>query len=591
MKKILAILMTICLMVGVLSVASITALAAESTSVMKVQYGSETKEFGVFDDGWNFAMEEANDGKEVYVTLLKDWTADDGQFTDDWINGAGFDYDAIYFADDVNITLDLGGHTIDRDLTLSEQNGEVMFINDDANVTIKNGTIKGGYSDNGAGGIHIEGANVSLIDLVFTGNRVHNDDGAAIQHVGGGELYMKNCRFVDNDCKNKGYDIYGTVYLDSVDKVLIEDCYFGDNDNIDYGAGIYADECEDFVIKNCTFENLHAGDRGGAIWVGGKAIAIIDNPDEDEYSKLYIYNCKFINNSCGNYGGAIYSKMAELHVYDTEFKGNYSDWDGGAIYLTAGDLESGSTPSYFYRCTFDGNRAGEDGGALYLDGGMSILTNATTYGCDFINNSAVENGGAVCTTLDCRFGFFSDKETGKAGTMKNNSAGELGGGFYQGGNAPFDFGGEIYASGNVSSAGNDDIRIRYGSSCYIRESITSPDGSIGIYYEEADGGYLCLLEGENATVDPKVFFINNGGFEIVQGYYNSYVDGGIKKIPTLELVNKTASVGSIFGEGSLAMIVAFVALIASVASIIVNVTARKKQSGPVTAAEHSEDDE
>ena len=159
---------------------------------------------------------------------------------------------------------------------------------------------------------------------------------------------------------------------------------------------------------------------------------------------MYIYNCKFNNNSCGNYGGAIYSKTVELHVYDTEFKGNYSDWDGGAVYLTAGNLKNGSVPSAFYRSTFDGNRAGENGGAICCDKGMSIMTRAMTYGCDFINNSAEENGGAVCTALECSFGFFSDKETGKAGTMKNNSAGELGGGFYQGGNAPLHFGGEIY---------------------------------------------------------------------------------------------------------------------------------------------------
>ncbi|MBO5968076.1 MAG: hypothetical protein J6S14_06215, partial [Clostridia bacterium] len=50
-------------------------------------------------------------------------------------------------------------------------------------------------------------------------------------------------------------------------------------------------------------------------------------------------------------------------------------------------------------------------------------------------------------------------------------------------------------------------------------------------------------------------------------------------------------VGSIFGEGSLALIVAFVALIASIASIIVNVTERKKKTVPVTATEQSEDDE
>ena len=48
---------------------------------------------------------------------------------------------------------------------------------------------------------------------------------------------------------------------------------------------------------------------------------------------------------------------------------------------------------------------------------------------------------------------------------------------------------------------------------------------------------------------------------------------------------------SIFGEGSLTMIVALLALIASIASIIVNVTARKKQTVPVTATEQSEDDE
>jgi hypothetical protein len=116
---------------------------------MKVQYDSETKEFDVFDDGWNFAMETAKDGKEVYVTLLQDWIAEDGEFTDDIFNGAGFDYDAIYFAADVTMTLDLGGHTVDRGRTGSWANGEVMFINDDANVTIKNGTIKGGFSGNG----------------------------------------------------------------------------------------------------------------------------------------------------------------------------------------------------------------------------------------------------------------------------------------------------------------------------------------------------------------------------------------------------------------------------------------------------------
>ena len=589
MKKIFAIFMTICLLTSVLC---ITAFAAESTSVIKVQIGSKTKEFDNFEDGWNFAMEEANDGKEVYATLLTDWIAAvGGKFTDDTWNGDGFDNDTIYFADDVKVTLDLGGHTIDRGLMADELNGEVMFINNDANVTIKNGTIKGGYSSNGAGGIHIEGAKVNLIDLVITKNSAMNmldGNGTAIHHDDGGELYMKNCRIVDNDGSLRGLDMCGAVYLDDVDKVLIEDCYFSDNDNIDYGGGIHADNCEDFVIKNTTFENLNADDRGGAIWVGG---SIIDDPNGNAFTEIYIYNCKFSNNSAGNYGGAIYSKMAELHVYDSEFKGNYSDWDGGAVYLTAGDLENGGVPSCFYRSTFDGNRAGWDGGAIYCDAGMSIMTSAKTYGCDFINNSAEENGGAVGLDSDCSFEFNSDNETGKAGTIKNNSAGELGGGVYQGNRAGIRLSGEIYASGNVSSAGDDDLHIRDTAQRIFIYNITSPEGSIGLRYKNDKGDRLTTLDDTNIDVNPKVFFVNNEGFEVVRGEYR-YSNRNDTMIPCLNIAKKPAPVASIFGEGSLTTILVIISLIASGVAIFLTVYYNKKKAAPVAVdAKETEDEE
>ena len=572
MKKFFAILMAVCMMASLLCV---PAFAAESSAVMKVQYGSEVKEFDVFEDGWNFAMEQANDEKEVYVTLLADWIAEDGQFTDDFFNGAGFDYDTIYFANNVIMTLDLNGFTIDRGLTESELNGEVIFINDDANVTIKNGTIKGGYSSNGAGGIHIEDANVNLIDLVFTGNHVVNDDGTALQHVDGGELYIKNCRFAANDGSTKGLDIYGMVYLNGVDKVLIEDCYFADTDNIDYGAGIYADGCNDFVIRNCTFENLNAGDRGGAIWA--------------EDSEIYIYSCKFNNNSCGNYGGAIYTNSTVLHVYDSEFKVNYSDWDGGAVYLNAGGMENDSIPAHFYRCTFDGNRAGEDGGAIYSSCGMSVLTKAKTYGCDFINNVAGKYGGAVSMGMDCSFEFYSDNETGKAGTIKNNTAGELGGGVYQGSRGGIDLGGEIYASGNVSSVGDDDIYILSGGYIDIF-AVTSPEGSIGIRYKNDKGCRLTDINDANKDVNPKVFFVNNEGLEVVRSEYR-YSNMDDTMIPCLSIAKKASAVGSIFGEGSLTMIVAFTALIASAAAILVSVSTKKKAVPAVADTVANDEDE
>ena len=175
--------------------------------------------------------------------------------------------------------------------------------------------------------------------------------------------------------------------------------------------------------------------------------------------------------------------------------------------------------------------------------------------------------------------------------MKNNSAGELGGGFYQGKNAPFDFGGEIYASGNVSFAGNDDIHIRYGNPCEILYSITSPDGSIGIYYEDTDGGQLAEWKDGNISVESTAFFINNGEFDFKfdQGEVNTMGYQGI--MYTLDLVKKSAPVGSIFGEGSLTNILVIISLIASGVSIFLTVYYNKKKTAPVAVNNVEAEDE
>ena len=72
---------------------------------------------------------------------------------------------------------------------------------------------------------------------------------------------------------------------------------------------------------------------------------------------------------------------------------------------------------------------------------------------------------------------------------------------------------------------------------------------------------------------------------------STYYDQDLMVFVDTDAANGSNFPGSIFGEGSLALIVAFVALIASIASIIVNVTARKKQTVPVTDAEQAEDNE
>ena len=567
MKKILILVLTILAMTAIFCV---TAFAAESGPVMKVQYGSETKEFNVFDDGWNFAMETAGSGKEVTVTLLKDWSATDGPFTDDFSNGAGFDYDAIYFAVDVKMIFDLNGHTIDRGLVAPEMNGEVMFINDDATVTIKNGTIKGGYSNNGAGGIHIENANVTLIDLVFTGNRVRDDDGAAIQHTDGGKLHMKNCSFVSNEGSKSGIASYGTVFLADVDSVLIEDCRFKNNVRLSYGAGIYATSVRDLQIKNTTFEGHRATQRGGAIWVGG------------ESSALYLYNCLFKDNSSdvgqqssnifGHYGGAIYADQATLYVYDCTFSGNYARWDGGAVYF------NNVNNAIFERCTFDDNTGGWDGGAFFVNSNSSV----SVYGCTFTNNKATETGGAIYLDFSSYVFLYSDDENQKPTIIKNNKAGEIGGGIYQvKDRAILALEGEIYVKENVSALGQDDIYVEAFNNVYVGK-ISSPEASIGIRCtEEASGSVVKPDSAENSS-SVAAFFSNVEGLEIRFSESQSFSKLQMYMHMTDFGENTPDKIGSIFGDGSLTTIVAFAALIASIASIGVQIASNKKKNAPAT---------
>ena len=217
MKKIFAILMTICLLAGALS---ITAFAVEVSAdepaagtVLRISAQKNSSlvvidDYDNFQDGWNDAMEiagnsskmEKNGYERIVVDIYADWKANkDGEFTEEIWNGDGFDNDTIYIPANAKITLNMNDHTIDRHLTKAEDDGEVMFINDKANVIINNGTIKGGYSNSEGGGLYIEGgANITLNNVNVDGNAVKNDDGAAIYMYGGATLTMNGGSISNN---------------------------------------------------------------------------------------------------------------------------------------------------------------------------------------------------------------------------------------------------------------------------------------------------------------------------------------------------------------------------------------------------------
>ena len=495
MKKFFAMIMTICLMASALCV---TTLAAESTDDFVITVSAEKEDGTVvkledypsFEAGWNFAMEKAkdnnyldnNDYVRIVVDLLTDWNANaEGEFGDS--DGVGFRQSTIYVPDSARVMLNMNGHTIDRGLgDNNELDGEVICIEEDSDVIInggKNGdaivmadvekttaqfgTIKGGNSDNGAGGIHIQDdAKVTLNNVKIVGNVADGDDGGGIAMYDGATLVMNGGGFLDN--KNDTYDkgrgaaIYIYDSTATFNKVLFSNNQFTYKSGHGAAISCWADSVVE--VNDCKFINNGNWDEKA----GAKgSLSVIDTSG----SKIYIKNSVFEGNG-----------SPEQNQY----------WDSATRVL-----DVSSSDLTMDNCTFTQNHANGyviDNGAIYDD--------FVAYNSTFTNNDCGVFKGDTGEFINCTF----DQNRGE---------------------------------------------YTFGDGEYFRIKVTLRDCNLG-----------------------------NSTFENVKNYV----------IVDTDAENGAAS---IFGEGSLALIVASVALIASIASIIVNVTARKKKTVPVTKTESSEE--
>ena len=488
MKRIFAILMTICLLAGALS---ITAFAADepATGVVMTVSGLtndgpvKIENYTSFEAGWNFAMEKAKDRKylddnqydRIVVDLLADWKANaKGVFGDD--DGVGFPEDTIYIPEKARVMLNMNGHTIDRGLGDRNQfDGEVIYIDenadviinggkngdtiaraDDTNATVQFGTITGGNNDGGAGGIYIQDdAKVILNNVKIVNNVADGDYGAGIAVYDGAKFTMNGGGFIGN--KNNSftatsfgiYALGGGIYIEdstaSFDNVLFEDNQF--TYHMGYGAALYAYDSSVVLNKCKVVDNGKKNEADGT--VGARSIITVED------GEMFIKETDFIGN-----GGAVGD------LYD-------------ATCLIAVDTYIGSSQISIDNCTFSQNTVG-----YILD---SVNQDVTVTQSRFTDNKS--------NVLHCS----SDTET-------------------------------IFTD------------------CVF-------DNNIG------------MLSDNNYTIN--VDFVGKGPTFVNCDMGNStYNDRNRVQIEN--------GVGSIFGEGSLALIVAFVALVASVAAIVVNVSSKKK---------------
>ncbi|WP_026835806.1 hypothetical protein [Eubacterium xylanophilum] len=311
----------------------------------------------VFDgvsDAWSNAISYGQ-GYRVVLTLGGDWIIDD----------------ELKVKDEVDVTVDLNGHCINRNREHKMiKHGGVFLVKKNGRLTIKDsnpkskgfdgvkgGVITGGASTNTGGGIHNEGGHV-----FFEGGTIYDcisneDGGALLQEKGtftmtGGRIYA--CQAVDSslDCSGGGIHMNGGSI--TIKNARIEDCYSEDD------GGAISSQRGRVTLNNVIFSGNKAHDDGGVIYIA------LDLDTDHAGTLLTARNCTFTDNEAEN-GGSAY------------IRDNPKD---GAV--------------LFDRCIFRNNKASEDGGAIMVVDDCVALSNTEITG-----NRAVESGGGVF--VDARY--------------------------------------------------------------------------------------------------------------------------------------------------------------------------------------------
>ena len=319
-----------------------------------VTSNNKSTSYASFEEAWNSAV-ELGQSNEVTFTLNKNWTANASGALG---SGTGFKSGGLSYSKANDLTIDLNGYSIDRNLFKPQSTGAVIYVNSTMTIVdsrndeytvsklFKGGTIQNGSNSDRGGGIVV----ADNATLNFNGgtilNCVSDDDGGAVSITGSGAKLNVN-----------GGSFYGNRTYDSSGECC--------------GGAIYSDDAQ-LTIANSTFEGNYAEDNGGAIYVNDGSCTITDS--------------LFKSNSSIEEGGAIFADGEVKCTFTkcTFLQNDSTDDDGGAVYC---DSDSGT---YFYDCKMCYNHSSSEGGALHINGDKVFIIGGT-----YQYNTADENGGGI----------------------------------------------------------------------------------------------------------------------------------------------------------------------------------------------------
>ena len=289
--------------------------------------------------------------------------------------------------------INLNDHTLSRNLDSEEDDGQVVFIEKGAKLTVKDageagiGAIAHGNAMNG-GGVYVKG------ELVFEGGNITECEAKR-----GGGIYVEGKLTMKNKAVTEFCDATdgGAIYVAEKAEANLEDCTIEQNDAM-AGGGIF-----NYGTINLTGVTIttNTAKNGAGIFNGYSGRAELDtvginlNNNAEHGGGIYtdgvitIKNSNISGNSATYGGGAYFSWQSAVGFEGENAFGSNSAMTGGGIYNNINWLSLEGV-------TIGGNFASGLGGGLYQNGQTLILKDTVVTensGGIYVNSGKVELGG------------------------------------------------------------------------------------------------------------------------------------------------------------------------------------------------------
>ncbi len=374
--------------------ASIPVYAAEQCAT--VSYNDTSTDYTSFQEAWSQAVSQGGT-YPVTFTMHQNWTADSSGSLG---SGTGFSNGGLSYSGKNNLTIDLNGCFIDRNLLTPTENGNVITVSSTLTIVdsksdsytvsklFKGGAIKNGANTKRGGGIVVADNATLNMNGGTVLNCVSTDDGGGISiESSGAKLNVDSGAFYGNRTYDASGECCGGAIYSSDAQLTIQNAVFEGNYAEDNGGAIYADDGS-CTISNSSFYSNSSLEEGGALFTDGE-------------NKSTFTECIFErNDSTGDDGGAVYCDAnGGLYLNSCRMNYNHAYSDGGALYVNDDKV-------FVIGGNYQYNTAEGNGGGIYVDSmydinvaGKLVIKDNTCNGKE--NDLCLQDGKASTAYLYC----------------------------------------------------------------------------------------------------------------------------------------------------------------------------------------------